>query len=80
MQKAIIVDKLTKVYSRRGKGKIKAVDKINMEIKRFLGPNGAGKTTTIKLICGLIYPTKGNIFVNGYNVLSQTSKVKGTAS
>jgi len=76
MQKAIIVDKLTKVYSRRGKGKIKAVDKINMEIKRgelfgFLGPNGAGKTTTIKLICGLIYPTKGNIFVNGYNVLSQ---------
>jgi len=59
MQKAIVVDKLTKVYSRRRKGKIKAVDKINMEIEKaelfgFLGPNGAGKTTTIKLICGLI--------------------------
>jgi len=33
----------------------------------FLGPNGAGKSTTIKILCGLIYPSKGEAHVNGFN-------------
>ncbi|KWX81158.1 multidrug ABC transporter ATP-binding protein [Paenibacillus riograndensis] len=36
------------------------------EIVGFLGPNGAGKTTTLKLLSGIIYPTHGDILVNGY--------------
>jgi ABC-2 type transport system ATP-binding protein len=52
---------------------VHAVDSLYMKVKRgeiygFLGPNGAGKTTTIKMIMGLIQPTRGNIFVNGTRI------------
>ena len=33
----------------------------------FLGPNGAGKTTTIKMITGLVKPTRGNVAVAGFD-------------
>lgn len=36
------------------------------EIVGFLGPNGAGKTTTIKMLSGILYPTAGEISVNGF--------------
>ena len=47
-----------------------AVNGISLEIKRntvygLLGPNGAGKSTTLKLILGLLRPTKGEILFNG---------------
>jgi ABC-2 type transport system ATP-binding protein len=35
------------------------------EILAFLGPNGAGKTTTIKMIAGLVEPTRGKVRVGG---------------
>ena len=40
------------------------------EIFGYIGPNGAGKTTTIKIIVGLIRDFKGDVFVNGNNVIS----------
>ena len=54
-------------------GRLEAVSELNLtlepsEIFGFLGPNGAGKTTTIKMIAGLIRPTKGWIRINGYDV------------
>lgn len=63
------------------KGKVKAVDNLNLEVKPgeifgFLGPNGAGKTTTIKMITGLLNPDKGNIIVNGYNIQKDPLKAK----
>jgi ABC-2 type transport system ATP-binding protein len=35
------------------------------EIFGFLGPNGAGKTTTIKMLLGLIFPTRGHALIHG---------------
>jgi len=50
--------------------KIKAVDNITFSIGKgdlvgFIGPNGAGKTTTIKMLCGILWPTSGEISVDG---------------
>lgn len=38
------------------------------EIVGFVGPNGAGKTTTMKLISNLIFPTKGEIKIGGFDI------------
>lgn len=38
------------------------------EIFGLLGPNGAGKSTTFKMMCGLLKPTSGKAFVNGYDL------------
>lgn len=48
-------------------GKVKAVDDLNLEIKKgeflsLLGPSGCGKTTTLRLIAGLETPTSGEIY------------------
>lgn len=53
--------------------RLAAVNGVSLEIKEgeiygLLGPNGAGKTTLIKMICGLLKPTGGEIRVNGNNV------------
>ncbi|MEW9097113.1 MAG: ABC transporter ATP-binding protein [Clostridiaceae bacterium] len=47
-------------------GDFKAVDNINLQVKKgriygFLGPNGAGKSTTIRILLGLMKPTKGKV-------------------
>ena len=38
------------------------------EVVGLLGPNGAGKTTTFYMICGLISPTSGSVFLDGADV------------
>lgn len=48
-----------------------AVNQLNLEVRAgelfaFLGPNGAGKTTSIKMICGLLKPTSGQVEIGGY--------------
>jgi ABC-2 type transport system ATP-binding protein len=61
----IIVDHLTKRYS-----KTLAVDDLSFEVKPgvvtgFLGPNGSGKSTTMRIILGLDHATKGGATING---------------
>jgi len=46
------------------------------EIFGFLGANGAGKTTAIKILCGLWTPTSGKVMVGGFDVYSETNKIK----
>src|SRR3989338_6742514 len=51
---------------------VTAVDDISFTIKEgelvgFIGPNGAGKSTTIKMLSGILFPTKGSIRVLNYN-------------
>jgi len=67
---------LTKLY--RG---LRAVDQINLEIRKgvcfgFLGPNGAGKTTTIKMMAGVLKPTKGQIIIDGHDLAKDPSAAK----
>ncbi|MBW1868267.1 MAG: ABC transporter ATP-binding protein [Deltaproteobacteria bacterium] len=67
---------LTKFY--RG---LRAVDQINLEIRKgvcfgFLGPNGAGKTTTIKMMAGVLKPTKGQIIIDGHDLAKDPSAAK----
>lgn len=74
----ITIQNLSKSY---GKNKVKAIDGINLEVKKgeifgFLGPNGAGKTTTIKLITGILKMDEGNIFVNGISIKGNPIEVK----
>ncbi len=73
----IEIRQLTKIYS----GSVKAVDRVNMTVKRgeffgFLGPNVAGKTTTIKIIVGLLKPTEGQIMIEDIDVISSPVEAK----
>ena len=63
------------------KNEIMAVESVSIKIGKgelfgILGPNGAGKTTLIKLLCTLILPTAGTAYVNGYNVIEDSEKVR----
>lgn len=51
-----------------GRGVFNINFELNDGIVGFLGKNGAGKTTTIKLLMGLLYPDKGEIFIKGENL------------
>lgn len=46
------------------------------EIFGFLGANGAGKTTAIRILCGLSFPTSGEINVAGFDAYHQREKIK----
>src|SRR5437879_1717081 len=64
---------LTKVFKDFwGRPKARAVDDVDFDVRRgevfgLLGPNGSGKSTTVKLLLGLLYPTKGHIEVFGHS-------------
>src|SRR5678815_247770 len=68
---AVRTEGLTKVYRDFwGRPKVTALDDLNLTIHRgevfgLLGPNGSGKSTTIKLLLGLIFPTRGTAQVLG---------------
>ncbi len=54
-------------------GKVVAVAGIDLDVPRaeiygFLGPNGSGKSTTIRMLCGLLVPTRGTVDVLGHSV------------
>jgi ABC-2 type transport system ATP-binding protein len=65
----VAVRGLTKVFKDFwGRSKARAVDNVDFEVRRgevfgLLGPNGSGKSTTIKMLLGLLYPTRGRIEV-----------------
>lgn len=67
----ITVHGLTKVFKDFwGRPKARAVDDVSFEVRRgevfgLLGPNGSGKSTTVKMLLGLLHPTKGHIDVFG---------------
>ncbi|MCH8853449.1 MAG: ABC transporter ATP-binding protein [Planctomycetes bacterium] len=66
--KTVGLTKVFKDFWRRDK--VAAVQDLNLEVRRgevfgLLGPNGSGKSTTIKMLLGLLYPTRGRISLFG---------------
>lgn len=62
-------------------GSFTANDRLTFHVERgeifgFLGANGAGKTTAIRILCGLSYPTSGEIHVAGHDVYREREKIK----
>lgn len=73
---SIVVNHLSKYF-----GDFAAVDDISFQVGKgeifgFLGANGAGKTTTIRMLCGLLMPTSGELKVAGYDVVNQPKEIK----
>ncbi len=59
---------------------VNAVKNINFEVEKgeiiaFIGPNGAGKSTTIKMLTGILYPSKGEIRVLGLDPTKERKKL-----
>ena len=74
MSKVLEVRNLNKYFGKKQVLNDVSFDIEEGEILGFIGPNGAGKTTTIKLILGLQSISKGEVFINGYNVKKDFSK------
>ncbi len=54
-------------------GTITALTDLNLEVRKgelfgLVGPNGAGKTTAIRIVCGILHPTKGRVLIDGRDV------------
>lgn len=68
-----------------GKKKIDVLTNINIEIPAgkltaLIGPDGAGKTTFMRLICGLMMPSEGNITVLGINTKENPQEIQNRIS
>ncbi|MGE7776610.1 ABC transporter ATP-binding protein [Chitinophaga sp. NPDC101104] len=75
-QPAIITNALTKRF-----GDFIATNGITFEVAQgeifgFLGANGAGKTTAMRMLCGLLKPSSGEARVAGFDIYTQTEKIK----
>jgi ABC-2 type transport system ATP-binding protein len=76
MPPVIITDKLTKRF-----GSFIAANELTFQVEKgeifgFLGANGAGKTTAMRMLCGLLKPSSGKASIAGFDVYTQTEKIK----
>lgn len=78
----VVARGLTKVFKDFwGRPKARAVNDVDFEVRKgevlgLLGPNGSGKTTTVKMMLGLLYPTKGHIEVFGQSPRHVATKAR----
>ena len=76
METVISTDKLTKRF-----GSFIAANELSFEVGKgeifgFLGANGAGKTTAMRMLCGLLTPSSGKARIAGFDVYTETEKIK----
>ncbi len=76
METGIEIQNISKRYSTRI-----AVDGLSLNIREgeifgFVGPNGAGKTTTIRMLCGLLKPDLGEVYIGGISVQRHPREIK----
>ena len=68
MKTSIVVENLSKNYSKKEAVKDVSFKIHENEILGLLGPNGCGKTTTIAMMLGLLKPTSGKVLINGKEI------------
>jgi ABC-2 type transport system ATP-binding protein len=74
----ILIEDLTKKF-----GDFTAVLDLNLQVKRgeifgLLGSDGAGKTTTMQMLCGILAPSAGLMFVDGHNVEKEPDAIRSS--
>ena len=77
----IQVEHLSKCFPLAGGKRLTAVDDLSFAVPRgevygLLGPNGAGKTTTLRMILGLLQPTRGQASIAGFGSTEHPDEVK----
>src|SRR3569833_1640462 len=80
-ENAIEARGLVKTYPLRGKPEIRALDGLDITVRRgtvfgLLGPNGAGKSTAVKILTTLARPDEGTAAVEGIDVLRRPDRVR----
>ena len=75
---ALDIVNLTKYY--KGSN-VPAINHVSLQVRTgqifgLLGPNGAGKTTMIRILCGLLIPTEGEISIGGYSLKNEMSRIR----
>tara|TARA_B100001123_G_scaffold87180_1_gene100187 strand:- start:3392 stop:4321 length:930 start_codon:yes stop_codon:yes gene_type:complete len=80
---AVSVNQLTKIYAKKSKNSVVALNKLNLEVKEgeifgLLGPNGAGKTTFINILAGTVIKTSGNVNLWGYDLDKDPRQVRAS--
>ena len=69
----VIVNKLTKIYRKKGSSKVVALDNVSLKFKKtgltiILGKSGSGKSTLLNVLGGIDSPTSGEIMIDGQNI------------
>ena len=80
---AVSVSQLTKFYTNKSAKSTRALNELNLEVKRgeifgLLGPNGAGKTTFINILSGTVIKSKGSVNVWGFDLDQNPRQVRAS--
>lgn len=78
---AVEAKEVSKVFRDGKRGEVWALKGISFRAQRgeiygLLGPNGAGKTTTLRILSTILAPTRGEVWVNGFEVTSHPQEVR----
>jgi putative ABC transport system ATP-binding protein len=71
-------EQLVKTYGKDNQS-VKAVDQVNIDVHRgefvaLVGPSGSGKTTLLAMLAALLFPTSGDIYIDGQNLVEMSEK------
>jgi ABC-2 type transport system ATP-binding protein len=81
MTPVVSFENVSKEFIHEGGKTVRAVDRLSLEIGKgeifsLVGPDGAGKTTSIRMMCGVLPPTEGEIRVLGFNIRTDREAIK----